>query len=295
MAPKTQHQERHRSREAALQVLFSAHFAVGGGTTENTKGGDGKLARRLRHHYQMHLGYVPALVDELLGDIAYEGLPQGRAEVLRQEARALLEEALGIAYSIGYVEEVERAVERLDKHLDSALRDWRIERRALTNPESAPEALATDSPLPAALVLPDLVKRWTSGWTRNRQQQALEQTANQPTVFTQQLLNLVETHCAQLDGLIDGSLQGWSPERLGVAERSLLRLGAAELLHCAEIPAAATIDEYVELARDYADDKSAKFINGVLDRLRIEHAPSAKARPAPQAKASVKGSGGGHA
>lgn len=259
-----------------MQVLFAAHYspvtvplAAGAAPAE----GEPRLARRLRPHYQAHLAYVPPLVDELLADLVVEGLAPGRAEVLRQEARALLDEALAIAYSIGYVEEMQRAVGRLDKHLDEAIREWRVHRRSLTNPEPAP-----DGSRPEPLVLPDLNHRWTAGWTRIRSKAALEVETLEPSTFTQQLLTLVDTHRAALDAMIDGSLQGWAPERLGVTDRTLLRLGAAELVHCDDIPAAATIDEYVDLAGEYIDEKGSKFINGVLDRIRTDHAPAAKGR-----------------
>lgn len=293
MPPKTQHQERRRSREAAIQVLFSAHFAVGAPVPAAVAETEARFARRLRHHYQMHLSYVAPLADEMLSDIVYEGLPAARAEVLRLEVRQMLEEADAVAFNIGYVEDVQRIVGKLDNHLDHALREWRVQRRALVNPELVPEALATDAPVPAAVDLPDLVKRWTSGWTRIRQHAATEQDVYEPTVFTQQLLTLVDKYRAHLDAVIDGSLQGWSPERLGVSERSILRLGTAELLYCDDIPAAATIDEYVDMAIDYADDNAAKFINGVLDRIRVEHAPAAKSKAA--GKPPAKGARNGHA
>lgn len=284
MPPKTQHQERRRSREAALQVLFAAHYApVASPLRAGIPAADteSRLARRLRPHYQAHLAYVPALVDELLGDLVDEGLAPGRAEVLRQEAAALLDEALAIAYSIGYVDEVRRALGRLDKHLDDAIREWRVHRRTLTHPQPAP-----DGSHPEPIKLPELNHRWTAGWTRIRDKASLDIDTLEPTLFTQQLLVLVDTHREALDALIDGALQGWAPERLGVTDRALLRLGAAELVHCDEIPAAATIDEYVELAGEYIDDKAPKFVNGVLDRIRAEHAPAAKAR------ASAKAGGG---
>lgn len=58
----------------------------------------------------------------------------------------------------------------------------------------------------------------------------------------------------------------WRLERLGVIDRCVLRLGAAEL-HQGETPPRVVIQEAVRLAERYGTVKSAKFVNGVLDAL----------------------------
>jgi transcription antitermination protein NusB len=58
----------------------------------------------------------------------------------------------------------------------------------------------------------------------------------------------------------------WRLERLGVVERCVLRMGAAEL-YDAETPPRVVIQEAVKLAERYGSMQSAKFVNGVLDAL----------------------------
>ena len=69
-----------------------------------------------------------------------------------------------------------------------------------------------------------------------------------------------------IDGYIISSLKEWSFERLGKVERAILRLGAYEILFT-EIDKAIIINEALELSKEMADDKSAGFINGVLDNI----------------------------
>jgi len=91
--------------------------------------------------------------------------------------------------------------------------------------------------------------------------------------FSQRLLTTEESHAEQISESIDASLQNWSPERLTAVDRALLRLATAEILFFDEIPAKATINEYIELAKRYGDDESGKFLNAVLDRVLHRDAP----------------------
>jgi len=57
----------------------------------------------------------------------------------------------------------------------------------------------------------------------------------------------------------------WRLERLDATLRALLRSGAWELSHKAEVPREIVIDEYVELAKAFFDDAEARFVNAALD------------------------------
>lgn len=68
------------------------------------------------------------------------------------------------------------------------------------------------------------------------------------------------------DNLIKSHLQNWSWDRIGRVERNLMRLAVFEMLECAEdLKFSAAISEAVDLAKEYGDEKSAPFVNGVLD------------------------------
>jgi N utilization substance protein B len=88
--------------------------------------------------------------------------------------------------------------------------------------------------------------------------------------FTRELVVVTTERLAQIDGLLTGALQNWDLRRLGAVDRAVLRVAVAELLSCQDIPAAVTINEAIEIARTLASSDSARFANGVLDRVRKE-------------------------
>ena len=82
--------------------------------------------------------------------------------------------------------------------------------------------------------------------------------------FTERLYTAAVTHTAELDEEIKKYLKGWRLERLSRPALAILRLAFAELVYCDDIPPSVTVNEAVELAKKYAGEKDAPFINGVL-------------------------------
>lgn len=78
---------------------------------------------------------------------------------------------------------------------------------------------------------------------------------------------------ASLDPWIEGYLTNWTIPRLGATERTLLRLAAFEIRHVDDVPVRVTIHEIVDLAKRFATDHAASFVNGVLDGMAREVAP----------------------
>ena len=78
------------------------------------------------------------------------------------------------------------------------------------------------------------------------------------------LLRAVATDGKSLDETLRDVTTNWRLERLGAIERSVLRLGGAELL-IGETPPRVVIQEAVRLAERYGSAQSARFVNGVLD------------------------------
>jgi transcription antitermination protein NusB len=68
-----------------------------------------------------------------------------------------------------------------------------------------------------------------------------------------------------VDTAIRTHLQNWSFERLKRVDLAVLRIGAYSLLFQRDIPAQITIDEAIEIAKEYGSEDSYRFINGVLD------------------------------
>jgi transcription antitermination protein NusB len=99
--------------------------------------------------------------------------------------------------------------------------------------------------------------------------------------YATELVEATLAHRERLDAALGQVLEQWKLSRLPVLVRNVLRLGACELLVIAAEPPAAIINEAVELTRAFMDEDSARFVNSVLDavRLRAEGA----AAPPPQA------------
>jgi|SRR5690606_8796738 N utilization substance protein B len=91
--------------------------------------------------------------------------------------------------------------------------------------------------------------------------------------FSQRLLTVEEANADAITEALEASLHKWSIERLPPVDYALLRLAATEILYFEDIPAKATINEYIELAKRYGDDDSGKFLNAVLDRVLRRDAP----------------------
>jgi N utilization substance protein B len=85
--------------------------------------------------------------------------------------------------------------------------------------------------------------------------------------FARDLVQGVATHRAQIDQRIEATSTSWRLERMSPVDRNLLRLGAYELLHGPELPAAVVINEAVEIARRFGSETSAAFVNGILDEI----------------------------
>ena len=80
------------------------------------------------------------------------------------------------------------------------------------------------------------------------------------------LIRTLSQHGDSIDAQLTEVTTNWRLDRLGVVDRSVLRLGAAELQR-GETPPRVVIQEAVHLAERYGTVKSAKFVNGVLDAL----------------------------
>ncbi len=71
----------------------------------------------------------------------------------------------------------------------------------------------------------------------------------------------------ELDAAIDDVAERWSFERMTQVDRTILRLGAFEMLKDEEVPVKVAINEAVEIAKIYGNPKSPSFVNGILAKL----------------------------
>ena len=85
--------------------------------------------------------------------------------------------------------------------------------------------------------------------------------------FGVKLLKIVISKSSELHNEIKGKTPNWDPERIAFIDKVILRTAIAELLHFQDIPAKVTLNEYLEIAKDYSTPNSNNFVNGVLDKL----------------------------
>ena len=101
--------------------------------------------------------------------------------------------------------------------------------------------------------------------------------------FTRALAYLVREHQPELDELITRHARGWSLQRIAPLERSILRVGLAELLYAdalpgeEAIPPEGAINEAVEIAKRFCGVEAPAFVNGILGAVLRER--SADIRP----------------
>jgi N utilization substance protein B len=72
------------------------------------------------------------------------------------------------------------------------------------------------------------------------------------------------------EDIIKPKLKNWDPERIAVIDMILLRLGVCELVYFDTIPTKVTINEYIDLAKEYSTEQSGHFVNGILDSIHKE-------------------------
>lgn len=89
-------------------------------------------------------------------------------------------------------------------------------------------------------------------------------------VFAGNLLRETLRNADEYNELIKNHLHGWEFERVAPMDIYLLDMAIAELEHCPSIPERVTVDEYIELSKEFSSDRSRLFINGLLDRLILE-------------------------
>lgn len=85
--------------------------------------------------------------------------------------------------------------------------------------------------------------------------------------FANDLINKILLHADELDDKIRERVDNWEMNRIALIDRILLRMGICEILYFPDIPPKVSINESIEIAKDYSTAGSGKFINGILDAI----------------------------
>ncbi|MBD8015674.1 transcription antitermination factor NusB [Microbacterium sp. APC 3898] len=90
--------------------------------------------------------------------------------------------------------------------------------------------------------------------------------------FYSLLVQGTHANMAEIDEKLVGHLENWSLERLPKIERTILRMAIFELGYMEDAPSRVVMNEAIELCKTFGDDKSSRFVNGVLSKFTDETA-----------------------
>ena len=98
-------------------------------------------------------------------------------------------------------------------------------------------------------------------------EEVIKENLEMDNKYVRDIVNGVLENLDEIDAIITKYLDNWDLDRLGKTDKAILRLGTYELIHY-DTPKIVVINEAVELAKKYSDDKIVKLINAVLDKIR---------------------------
>lgn len=100
--------------------------------------------------------------------------------------------------------------------------------------------------------------------------EALENVLNgkEGNEFLEDLVEGTSQHIEVIDDIISQHLERWTIDRLAKVDLNILRIGTYELIYKDDVPDNVVINEAIEIGKKYGDEKSGKFINGVLNKIK---------------------------
>ena len=97
-----------------------------------------------------------------------------------------------------------------------------------------------------------------------------ETTDKEMREFAIRLIQGSRRHQEETDARLGQVTRNWDLSRMATLDRNVLRMAVFELLHCPDIPPKVTINEAIEIGKKYSTANSGAFINGILDRVRLD-------------------------
>lgn len=86
--------------------------------------------------------------------------------------------------------------------------------------------------------------------------------------FGEEIIHGVIADSADIDARIKAAAHNWDFERIAKIDLSILRVALFEMLHRKDIPPVVSINEAIDLSKEFSNADSKRFINGILDRLK---------------------------
>lgn len=88
--------------------------------------------------------------------------------------------------------------------------------------------------------------------------------------FPSDLLKQYYQHDDEITKIIEPNLQNWDMDRIAVLDMTLMKLAVCEMLYLPTVPVKVSINEYIDISKIYSTPKSKDFVNGVLDKIKLQ-------------------------
>ena len=88
--------------------------------------------------------------------------------------------------------------------------------------------------------------------------------------FATRLVDGTLSNREEIDQKLQAVTRNWDLRRMAIVDRNVLRMAVFELMHCTDVPPKVAINEAIEIGKKYSTANSGGFVNGILDRIRID-------------------------
>ncbi len=199
------------------------------------------IGKRKLHHWKNHTEYVRLIWDTIEASPQYLAYVENKEDDFKQDKLFLIQ----------IFEEVIAPHDKLYELLEEINITW-----------------VDDIPLVNTILLKSL-QRLTDKNNKSVVMTQLYKDSEDAT-FGLQLFRKVALNSKELSKHIEGRTPNWETERIADLDALLLKMAIAEFLYFPSIPTRVSINEYLEISKEYSSEKSSFFINGILDKLSKE-------------------------
>ena len=206
-----------------------------------------ELQRRKLNAWYLHEDYVSILYKDIVGSSSYQKYMQQEGQSY-EEDRELL---------ISLFREVIAPNEKVYEYLEDDKLTW-----------------VDDIPLVNTFIVKKLKKMRGEDHKGYMLPKLLKDSEDME--FAEELLAKTLLHNSAFENEIVNKTPNWDKDRIAEIDAILLKMAICELWHFPSIPERVTLNEYLEIAKEYSTPKSSIFINGILDKLVREYKASGK-------------------
>ncbi len=116
----------------------------------------------------------------------------------------------------------------------------------------------------------EMMQQLVNNFLQKPTQDTKQMITSEKWIFAKSLLTTMMEKKEFTLELIKPKLKNWDADRIAVLDMIIMQMGVCELLYFETIPTKVTINEYIDLAKDYSTPQSGQFVNGILDNLHKE-------------------------